>query len=369
MTLSGDIRRLDPAASANFHDVIPSEQANELSVVGALNEILRQRLLIAACGIATFLLVVLVVFIIPRKFSASSSFIPQSRRAASSLAGIAAQFGVPMAGADPGQSPAFYADLIKTREILGPVVDARYWAPVLNARDSVTLVQVLGKGANGPVLQREAAIRKIREDVAADVALKTGTVILVVNAGDPDLAVQVNRKILDRVNAFNLEKRQTQAATERRFVERRLDEVRQELRAAEDRLQAFMQGNRDYRNSPSLSFEHDRIERDVSMRQQLYTSLGQSYEQAKIDEIRDSPLITIIEEPVRPVFPNPRGLIGKALMALAAGLLLGLCIAFARYAVHQGRAGSSEELSQLRRLMSETVDGVLRPWRKRRHVD
>ena len=104
------------------------------------------------------------------------------------------------------------------------------------------------------------------------------------------------------------------------------------------------------------------------MRQQLYTSLAQAFEQARIEEVRDNPVITMIERPTLPLKPNGRGLLRKGPLALMAGFLLGLSIAFGREVVRQGRAGNADELTRLQRLVRETARGVL-PWRRRSSED
>ena len=108
------------------------------------------------------------------------------------------------------------------------------------------------------------------------------------------------------VSHFNLLTRQTRAGAERRFVEARLQEAADSLRLVENRHKAFLQANRDFRNSPQLKFENDRLERDVQFQQQLYTSLAQSFEQARIDEVRNTPVITVLEPPDLPASPDPR---------------------------------------------------------------
>ena len=65
--------------------------------------------------------------------------------------------------------------------------------------------------------------------------------------------------MLDLVSEFNLEKRQSQAAAERKFTEERSEQARTELLDAENRLQRFLQRNRDFGNDPSLTFERDRL--------------------------------------------------------------------------------------------------------------
>ena len=159
-----------------------------------------------------------------------------------------------------------------------------------------------------PALKREAAIRRLGDDVQATTVQKTGVIDVAVTTRNPALSLQVSTRLIELLNQFNLESRQTQAGAERRFTEQRLGEVKGDLRAAEDQLQHFLQRNREYRNAPELNFQQERLQRQVQLQQQLYTTLSQSFEQAKIEEVRDTPVITVVEPPEAPVRPDPRGL-------------------------------------------------------------
>ena len=150
------------------------------------------------------------------------------------------------------------------------------------------------KGASRE-MQREAAVDRLRADLAADVATKTGVVHVSVTLRDPILAAGVNRRLLELINEFNLHTRQTQAGAERRFTEQRMAEVRTDMNEAERRLASFLKVNRDYQNAPDLRFQYDRLSREVNIQQQLFVSLAQAFEQAKIDEVRDTPVISVIE--------------------------------------------------------------------------
>jgi uncharacterized protein involved in exopolysaccharide biosynthesis len=147
---------------------------------------------------------------------------------------------------------------------------------------------------------------------------------------DPALAKDVNERFLALVNEYNLRTRQSQAGQERKFSEQRAEAVRQSLRDAEDRLQQFMQQNRDYRNSPLLTFQQERLSRAVSQQQTVYTAVLQSLEQAKMDEVRDTPVITVMEPPLEPARPDRRNLLAKTLLALLLGLLVGVMIVIFR---------------------------------------
>src|SRR5262249_435769 len=71
-------------------------------------------------------------------------------------------------------------------------------------------------------------------------------------------------------------------------------------------------------------------DREVSMRQAVYTTLVQSYEAARIDEVRNTPVITVMEPPDVPAKADPRLALLKSLLAGIVGLGLGAFFAAMR---------------------------------------
>lgn len=339
------------------------ESEQELSLLGLANVLLRHRRLVGGLSLLGVALAVGITLLLPRSFTSRSGFMPQTRSPTAALSGLAAQFGLALPTSEGGQSPAFYADLLESRTILGTVVDSHFEYQTVDGPIRRPLVELYKSKGRSPALRREAAIRSLEGNVEATTVQKTGMVNLAVTANRPELALQINQRLVELVNQFNLRSRQSQAGKERQFTERRLAEVRQDLRAAEDRLQRYLQRNRDYHNSPELTFQVDRLQREVDMQQQLFTTLAEAYEQAKIEEVRDTPVITVVQSPELPVRPDSRWLVAKALLGLLLGLLLGAGIALWKsYALNSKRLAPSEaaEFAVLRR---EALRDLLHPWR------
>jgi len=335
----------------------------ETSPLELLSTLLRYRRIVVGIPAALFLLTAVIGLLGPRTYSVSASFIPQSDRGSlSGAASLAAQFGVRVPGINPGETPDFYADLLRSDQLLRAVVLTPY--RVIEDDDTLggTLIDFYQIAESTPERSREAAVRKLRDDLAVSVALKTGMVTLRVKARQGALALQIADRALDLVNAFNLETRQTQAGAERKFIEERLDSAKAELRSAEDRLQRFLQTNRDLRSSPQLAFEYDRLQRDVAMRQQVYTTLEQGYEQARIDEVRNTPVITVVEQPILPARPDGRRLVLKGMLALILGGLLGVMIAFGKEYMRRSREAEPEEVAEYLRLRREAGEDLRRLW-------
>jgi uncharacterized protein involved in exopolysaccharide biosynthesis len=335
---------------------------DEISVLSLVNVVLRHRGLVAGTALLCFLTVVVLTLFQPRTYLSESALLPKSREGVSNLAGIAAQFGFNVPTTESTESPDFYEELLQTRHILGQAVETRYAFETDAGRMSGTLVDLYEIDEDTEPLRKEGAIEELRDDIEVDVK-ETGVVGLEVSTEYPALSQLVNRRLVELMQEFNLRTRQSQAGAERRFTEQRLKEVEQDLRRAEDRLQAFLQRNRDYRNSPVLVFEQERLAREISRQQSLYTSLSEAYESAKIEEVRDTPVLTIVEPPQLPIRPEARGTIKKGVLALAVGLLVGVLLAFGRDLMVRSRHQAGDEFEEFAALRRAALDDLLHPWR------
>jgi tyrosine-protein kinase Etk/Wzc len=266
----------------------------------------RMILVVAALGAIAGLVV---ATLRPPTYTSSFSFLPQSTQDPNraGLATIAGQFGISLGALGASATPPqLYADLIMTREVLAPIAQSS--VAVSDKRSPVPLSTFLEVGGGPPAVVADNTVRVLRKRVvAATVASRTtGMVTVRARTRDPKASFELAQRLLDGLNRFNLVTRQSQAHAERLFTESRYESARASLRVAEDALQHFLQMNRQYENSPALTFQRERLQRDVTLKQQLVTTLVQQYEDARIREVRDTPVITVIERATMPVRADPR---------------------------------------------------------------
>ena len=320
---------------------------------------LRGRQILAWGVLLGMLLSLSVVLLTRRMYTSTASFTPQTRRAASNLSGLAASIGFALPTDQGTQSPAFYADLIQTRDILGHLVDSSYVISDGGKRHSITLPEVYRVREKNAAARRDATIRALTEHLNSTAIQKTGLVRFSITSPDPDLSQQLARHLLNEVEYFNLQTRRSQAVAERVFTEQRLAEASAELRAAEDALQSFLSNNRVY-DAPQLAFQRERLRRQVDLRQQVTSTLQESYEQARLEEVRDTPLITLVETPNEPSRPDSRGGLAKLLLGVIGGLLVSLAFLVARSLAAAPTTRSDVSLASLGRA---TLADLRRPWR------
>jgi uncharacterized protein involved in exopolysaccharide biosynthesis len=333
-------------------------ETRTISLMSLFDMILRHGRLIAAFMLVVAMATAVWVLSRPRTYTSSASFLPQAANAQTSLlSGVASQLGLATGSDQSGQSPDFYVSVLKQKSMLGRVVDTQL--PSDGRGKGRNLVEILAPSGGPEAKRREAAIAELAARTQVSVDAKIGLVKIAVGVDDATLAKQIVQQFLRLVNDANLEIRRQRAADEGRFIDDRLAATRAELYAAEDRLQSFLRANRELGNVGELVFQRDRLQREVQMRQQIYTSLAQAYEQSRLDQVRDTPVITIVEQPVVPPFPDRRHLLSKTALAAVIGGLLGLLLAWLSEFAGV-REPTRETDGQFRRLLARILRALFR---------
>lgn len=339
------------------------EEAISLLAVGSA--LLRYRRMIIVLGLLGGTAGLAAGLLSKRVYSARATFIPEEpdKQALSGLAAAAGQFGIKIpSGGESGWGPPIYVELLKTRELLEPIAADTLVVPEEDGR-RVAIADLFRVKPGAPPLRLERTVRALRKKLTVEEDKKIGGVKVTVTTRWPSVSFGIANRLVRGVNQFNLESRKTQAGAERRFVETQAIEAERILRDAENRFQLFLQRNRGglgLAGSPELQLERDRLQRELTLRQQMYTSLLENQEEAKIREVRNTPVITVIEQPKLPVLAEPRHSVTKALLGALAGAVLGVLIAFLSQRVAGARTASSQEATEFFELVDEATPRFLR---------
>jgi uncharacterized protein involved in exopolysaccharide biosynthesis len=336
-------------------------ESSEISVLTLLNVVLRNRHLVVGLSALGIVIGVVAAVFVGREYGAESRFMPvQAQHDEPRLGQLAAQLG--MGGiVGPTTSVDFYAELLKSRDLLGAVVTSEYEFVVDEATGetrSGTLVELLPVKGETPEARLQSAVGRLGERVSVSIHSRSGLITLTTMAPWRNLAVQVNERLLEYLDDFNRERRQTAVGAERSFIEDRVAEAQVELTEAERALERFLDENRGFLTSPRLAFESARLERQVDIRHRRYMDLAQAYEQARIEEVRNTPAITVVD------LPKPSGRTGRriqallVLLGLALGTSLAVVISFTREYLawlRSSRPGEYAEFKDLRRTAAKEL--------------
>jgi len=144
---------------------------------------------------------------------------------------------------------------------------------------------------------------------------------------EPQLAADVANQITAELDDYTRTKRRTNATLQREFIEQRMKEVEEQLGRSEIALKEFRERNRRIMDSPQLMLEQERLARDVQINSTVFIELKKQLEIAKIEEIKNIPIINVLDParpPVTKSYPIRRS---AALAALALSLVLGVTYA------------------------------------------
>jgi uncharacterized protein involved in exopolysaccharide biosynthesis len=295
-----------------------------------LGPVRRRWRLVAVCSLAAGLLAAVISLLLPSVYTAQTTFTPVASSQGmsgglASLMGLAGQLGLSSlasAGAG-GLPPEYFAEVLHSRSVLEGTLQSSF--PVGDSagpqRTLLDILEVKGSTLRGRL---EDGVRELDDHIVASVDKRTGVVSLRVKSRSPAVSAGVANRMVDLLDAFNLDRRQVQSREQRRFTGERVQQAQQELRDAEAALLRFLTANREYRGSPLLEYQAAKLQRDVQVKQEVYLTLAKAYEEARIAEVRDIPVLTVIDSAVAPVRRSfPRRTL-NTLLGLLLGAIAGL---------------------------------------------
>jgi len=306
---------------------------NRVTARQLARELWRVRAWVAAWIIAPAVLAIAVGSLMPRWYRAGATMAVDAGSTPNlgSLAGLADQIGL---SGMSRTSPQFYSDLLGSRSVQERIVGARF--PMGRDGALVRLEQAWSGSESVTPRQREAVLQKLSHHFSASSNTRTGVVAFSVEGTSPMLAKLMADTALAALNDLVISLRRTRATAERTFLEARWDALRDSLTRREDELRDFYRRNRVV-TAPDLQFEEMRLKREVDRVATIYASIGQQLEQARIQEVRDTPALGVIDAPYLPARKSSPILKWWAISAATIGLGAALLTALLRLA----RAASS----------------------------
>jgi len=222
-----------------------------------------------------------------------------------------------LAGANVGQaSPTeVYQNLLTSEAVLGPVIYAKYKTE--KYPDSVNLIQyfeVEPHKSVPPQLQGRDMFLQVYKDLSegrikTDLDKMTEILTVTVKMPEAQLSADVVNKIAESLDNYVKSKRKSYATYQIEYITKRMAQVKDSLTIAENKLKDFREQNRMVIQSPELMLQQERLSRNVEILSTVFLELNKQYEMAKIDQIKDTPIVNIRDYAKNPVIkagPNKR---------------------------------------------------------------
>ncbi|MGM0531658.1 MAG: Wzz/FepE/Etk N-terminal domain-containing protein [Bacteroidota bacterium] len=246
----------------------------------------------------------------------------------SRIQNLASQFG--MGGALPSGGAQFsIEDLINSRRLNKKII-YKNW-DTKTYQDSVNLIEYWEIEGETKQEKFEKALKKIKNLISFNRDEETQLVTITVLMPEAQLAADIGNYLTTLIEEYIQTEQKTSATLNLQYIEERLETVEKELRQAEEELKRFRKRNRVIESSPELQLEQGRLQRKVTLKQEVYTTLQTESEMAEIDMIKETPVINLLDEAVA---PEQRAKPKRKLIVIVgtfAGFFLSLLIVVLRY--------------------------------------
>lgn len=271
------------------------------------------------------LFVLYLLFLVEPTFETNLTILPEYGSKStylSQLGELASLAGVKVGEAAPTE---IYKNIIFSEVVLEQVVYAKYQTKKFPHK--VNLIEYFKIKTDNSLplkLQERYKFIKlydflIKKRIEANVERTTKILTLRVIMPESVLASEVANNIVESLDNYIKTKRKSYAFYQRDYLEKRISQVRDSLNNAEDRLRLFREKNRIVINSPTLILEQGRLVRSAEILQTVYIELNKQFELAKIDEIKNTPVINLKESAKEPLIKTgPQ----RVMLAIFFGLII-----------------------------------------------
>lgn len=324
------------------------------SLFSLVSAALRRRALITRAAIIG-IVVVVAIGLLTREYDARARLaVQQPRGALSALAGFAAQVGIPVGAEGQTDSPQYFAEYLRSRDVIDTLTHMTFAHPGLDGR-TAPLYELLELDTTLDARELKIeAVEELRTRIATSSDLTTGLISIRVRMPDEQLAEDVLSALISVAEQNNRLRKGTIATAERTFVESRLAAATAELRAAQDSLEVFLVDNRSFRGSARLELQAQNLQRAVELRQAVVVSLSQALETARIEEVRNTPVLSLIESPTNTAEPSSK-LIFLIVLGTLAGATIGGCLLLALAVIEHGQSRNPAEMATLWSQMRQAI--------------
>tara|TARA_Y100000768_G_C23989191_1_gene690967 strand:- start:1194 stop:2360 length:1167 start_codon:yes stop_codon:yes gene_type:complete len=270
-------------------------------------------------AISTLLFIILGVgssFLLKKYYKSEISLYPAKNEIPKGLGqfqSLAANLGVNTVNNDQNFN---IPDVVKSRLIASEAV-GRSW--VLQSGESYDLPSLWGlnkvpwysffANETDSLVSIEKAIRKFDDHIDVSDDKISGLITISTTFQDPKLSADVANFIGSEVEKYIQRENSAQSKKEKLFISDRLLIVKNELELSEVELKDFKERNRGYQESPELFMLYSQLFREVEAKKQVYLTLQQQLELARIEEVKKSPILHILDLAVPPIkksHPNRR---------------------------------------------------------------
>lgn len=262
----------------------------------------RKKIIITNLIVAALILIYLYLIAKPY-FESTVTILPEYGNKSTTLSNLSQLAALAGVRVGEGAPTDIYQNLIYSETVLENVIYHKYNTEKYD--QPVDLYQYFLEDDTLSYSKRKNFLRLYKSFtesiVKSNVERMTRILTITVTMPESQLASDVANQIAESLDLFVRTKRKTYASEQKFYLEKRTVQLKDSLAYVEERLRNFREQNRVVIQSPQLLLEQSRLMRDLEILNAVYIELNKQLEIAKIDDIRETPIVNIKEWAKDPV--------------------------------------------------------------------
>ena len=307
----------------------------------------RLRIIMSFTLIFFLMSVIYVQYFAEVKYRSTAKLTSSSGNSSTNMAaGLASQFGIDLSS-NQKEENWIYPEIVKSRTLARSMLKRKFNTERYGSQK--TLLQILTYGNAKPTVGADTLIKAGIGQVIKmiDLDLNGSFYDLTITADEPLFARDIASALIEELIAHQREYNKSKTKETRDFIESRIVDIEEELKLAEEKLKNFRDRNRRIENSPGLQLEQERLFREVSVLKGVFTTLKQQLETTKIEQLKESNYIVVLDPPEAPLSPSEPRKSRIVLLFTVLGLFSGLMIAFVKEYKNNITDGKKEKLDKV----------------------
>tara|TARA_Y100001935_G_scaffold255364_1_gene267969 strand:- start:1022 stop:2455 length:1434 start_codon:yes stop_codon:yes gene_type:complete len=358
------VKNTNPTTLTESASISMSNQEDKISLSDILLVLSQQiKIIFLVPFVIVFLTFTYVMFIQKPLFTCEAKILlPSSQSGASGgLAGLASQFGVtvPQGVKQDLSNPSMLPDLLLSRTFAEKILPIKFYSAEFDKK--LSLISILSESTESSsklindVRIKSRAISNLSSMIEFEKS-KTNTFNYIrVTTERPQFSKELLTIIIKKLEELNRFYKNKSVVEKIDFIDNRIKSVKNDLEKQEKELKLFREQNRQISSSPSLQLLQDRLLRNVEIQKDIFLTLKQQLELAKIEEVQEASIFQVLDEPQLPLSPSNKNLIFNIVLAGIFGVGLGVFFAFLREYLNNSDLDERRKLRKVKSFLNKKI--------------
>lgn len=325
------------------------------------------KIIVGAPLICFSLVFIYLLFFAKPVYTSTSKIMSSSiNSSGSGVSGLAAEFGFQISN-NQSEPKWVYSEILESRSLAQAVLKS-YFDSGNTAIKKTFLDILIPKSIDrklNEINREKKAIGILQSMLEVKENIKTGIYTVKIHAPNPRLSIQLNKAYIEVLDNHQRSYNKTKSSETRIFIENRIKDTEKELIAVEENLKIFMDRNRRIQNSPSLILDQQRLSREVAVMTEVFTTLKQQLETSKIEEVKDSDYVIVIDSPDFSLIKTKPNRLMMIFVSLFFGLSAGILIGFISEYFAQSDEVDKLKIQEARLIMKKILGNLFSSFYKK----